>query len=43
MIKYEMRISSVNKARRNEYSYTMIAEINVNWNLSRKYKYTTGV
>lgn len=39
-----MRISSVNKASRNEYSYTMLVEINVNWNnLSRKYKYATGV
>lgn len=39
-----MRISNVNKARRNECSYTMLAEINVNWNnISRKYKYATGV
>lgn len=44
MIKNEMRISSVNKARRNEHSHTLLAGINVNLNnLSRKYKYITEV
>lgn len=44
MIKYETRIYSVIKARRNKHSYTMLTEINVNWNsLSRKYKYVIGV
>lgn len=31
MINNEMRLSSVNKTRRNEHSYTMFAGISVNW------------